>query len=74
MIDLYSWDTSNGRKVTILLEELQLEHIFHPIDITRGAQYEPSFLSISPNNKIPAIVDSDGPDASRCPCSNPERF
>ena len=62
MIDLYSWDTSNGRKVTILLEELQLEHIFHPIDITRGAQYEPSFLSISPNNKIPAIVDSDGPD------------
>ena len=62
MIDLFSWDTSNGRKIATMLEELELEHVFHPIDITRGAQYEPSFLSISPNNKIPAIVDSEGPD------------
>ena len=62
MIDLFSWNTSNGRKVAILLEELELDHIFHPIDITRGEQHEPAFLTISPNNKIPAIVDSDGPN------------
>ena len=61
MIDLYSWDTSNGRKAAIMLEEVGLDYTFHPIDITQGEQFAPKFLAISPNNKIPAIVDSEGP-------------
>ena len=61
MIDLYSWNTSNGRKVSIMLEELGLPYTFRPIDITNGDQFDPNFQAISPNNKIPAIVDSDGP-------------
>ncbi len=61
MIHLHSWDTSNGRKVFILLEELGLPYTYHPIDITKGQQFAPEFLAISPNNKIPAIVDTDGP-------------
>ncbi len=62
MIHLHSWDTSNGRKVFILLEELGLPYTYHPIDITKGQQFAPEFLATSPNNKIPAIVDTDGPD------------
>ena len=62
MIDLYSWNTSNGRKVSIMLEELDLPYVFRPVDIAKGEQFDPEFLKISPNNKIPAIVDSDGPD------------
>ncbi len=58
-IDLYTWSTPNGRKVSILLEELGLEYRVHPIDITKGDQHAPDFLAISPNNKIPAIVDHD---------------
>jgi len=61
MIDLYSWPTPNGHKVHILLEELALPYRVHPIDITRGEQFGDEFLAISPNNKIPAIVDPDGP-------------
>ena len=61
MIDLYSWNTSNGRKVAIMLEELGLPYTFHPVDISKGEQFAPQFLAISPNNKIPALVDSDGP-------------
>ena len=61
MIDAYSWRTSNGRKLHIMLEELGLEYRVHPIDIRKGHQFEPDFLKISPNNKIPAIVDQDGP-------------
>ncbi len=61
MIHLHSWDTSNGRKIFILLEELGLPYTYHPIDITKGQQFAPEFLAISPNNKIPAIVDTDGP-------------
>ena len=60
MIDAYSWRTSNGRKLHIALEELELEYRIHPIDIRKGDQFEPEFLKISPNNKIPAIVDQDG--------------
>ena len=60
-IELYTWSTPNGRKVSIALEEMELPYNVHPIDITKGAQFEPSFLEISPNNKIPAIVDPDGP-------------
>ena len=62
MIDLYSWNTSNGRKVSIMLEELGLPYVFRPVNIAKGEQFDPEFLKISPNNKIPAIVDSDGPD------------
>ena len=59
MIDLYTWSTPNGRKVSIMLEECGLPYTVHPIDITKGEQLRPEFLEISPNNKIPAIVDRD---------------
>jgi GSH-dependent disulfide-bond oxidoreductase len=62
MIDLYSWPTPNGHKVHIMLEECALPYRVHPIDIGAGDQFSPEFLAISPNNKIPALVDSDGPD------------
>lgn len=58
-IDLYTWNTPNGRKVSILLEELELPYRVFPIDITKGDQHAPEFLAISPNNKIPAIVDHE---------------
>lgn len=61
MIDAYSWATPNGHKVHIMLEEAGLEYRVHPIDIGAGDQFKPEFLALSPNNKIPAIVDSDGP-------------
>jgi GST-like protein len=59
MIDLYTWSTPNGRKVSIALEELGLPYKVHEIDIGKDQQFAPSFLKISPNNKIPAIVDND---------------
>lgn len=59
MIDLYTWTTPNGRKASIALEELDLPYNAHPIDITKDQQFAPEFLRISPNNKIPAIVDRD---------------
>lgn len=59
MIDLYTWTTPNGRKVSILLEELGVPYTVHPIDIGKDEQFAPDFLAISPNNKIPAIVDRD---------------
>ena len=62
MIDVYSWPTPNGHKVHIMLEECGLPYQAHAIHIGRGDQFQPDFLKISPNNKIPAIVDSDGPD------------
>jgi len=62
MIEVYSWATPNGHKVHIMLEECGLPYRVHPVDIGAGQQFEPDFLAISPNNKIPAIVDSDGPD------------
>jgi len=61
VIDVYSWATPNGHKIHIMLEELGLEYKAIPIDIGAGDQFTPEFLAISPNNKIPAIVDSDGP-------------
>ena len=61
MIDCYTWPTPNGYKVSIMLEEIELPYTVHAIDIGKGDQFEPQFLRISPNNKIPAIVDSDGP-------------
>lgn len=62
MIDLYTWSTPNGRKVSIMLEEVGLAYTVHPVDIRKGEQHKPDFLAISPNNKIPAIVDAEGPD------------
>ena len=64
MIELYTWSTPNGRKVSIALEELGLAYRAHPINITKGEQHDPAFLKISPNNKIPAIVDPEGPDGA----------
>ncbi|MCS6854020.1 MAG: glutathione S-transferase N-terminal domain-containing protein [Elioraea sp.] len=61
MIDLYSFDTPNGRKISVALEEMGLPYRVHIVDITKGEQFAPDFLKISPNNKIPAIVDPDGP-------------
>ena len=66
MIDVYSWPTPNGHKVHIMLEECGLRHgadwTAHPINISNNAQFDPAFLKISPNNKIPALVDPNGPD------------
>lgn len=59
MIDLWTWSTPNGRKVSILLEELGLPYRTHAVDITQGQQFAPDFLAVSPNNKIPAIHDPD---------------
>lgn len=59
MIDLYTWTTPNGRKISILLEELGVEYEVHPVDLSKGEQFLQSFTKISPNNKIPAIVDRE---------------
>ncbi|MEP7240703.1 MAG: glutathione S-transferase N-terminal domain-containing protein [Devosia sp.] len=63
-IDLYYSATPNGRKITIMVEELGVPYTLHHIDIGRGDQFTPEFLAISPNNKIPAIVDPEGPDGA----------
>ncbi|MDR6290972.1 GST-like protein [Inquilinus ginsengisoli] len=60
-IELHSWNTPNGRKISVALEEMGLPYTVHPVDITKGQQHAPAFLKISPNNRIPAIVDPDGP-------------
>ena len=65
MIDLYTWSTPNGRKVSILLEELNLEYKVHKINIGAGEQFAADFIDISPNSKIPAIVDGDGPNGKK---------
>ena len=62
MIDLYTWPTPNGHKIHIMLEETGLPYKVHAIDIGKGDQFDPAFLKISPNNKMPAMVDPDGPD------------
>lgn len=59
MIDLYTWTTPNGRKISILLEELGVPYTVRPVDIGKDEQFAPAFLAVSPNNKIPAIVDHD---------------
>jgi len=61
MIDLYTWSTPNGRKVSIMLEEVGLPYRVHAINIGEGDQFKPEFLAINPNSKIPAVVDSEGP-------------
>jgi len=67
MIDLYTWPTPNGHKVHIMLEECGLPYNVIPVCIEKGAQFEPDFLAISPNNKIPAIVDNDAPGGRPLP-------
>ena len=66
MIDLYSWPTPNGVKLHITMEELEIPYNLHAVNITGGEQFEPEFLKISPNNRIPALVDSDGPGGKPC--------
>jgi GST-like protein len=63
-IALYTWDTPNGRKISVALEEMGLPYTIHPVDITQGRQFEADFLRMSPNNRIPAILDPDGPGAA----------
>jgi GST-like protein len=60
MIQLYTWGTPNGKKVSIMLEEIELPYEVHPINIGQGDQFKPEYLSINPNNKIPSIIDPDG--------------
>jgi GST-like protein len=67
MIDLYTWGTPNGRKVSIMLEEVGLQYWVHPIDISKNQQFTPEFIAINPNSKIPAIVDTDGPGGKSLP-------
>jgi GSH-dependent disulfide-bond oxidoreductase len=62
VIDLFTWGTPNGRKVSVMLEECGLAYNVHPIDIGKGDQFKPEFVAIDPNSKIPAIVDTEGPD------------
>jgi GST-like protein len=67
MIDLYTWGTPNGRKVSVMLEECGLPYRVHTVDIGKGEQFKPEFLAINPNNRIPAIVDPEGPDGKPLP-------
>ncbi|MGH7122428.1 MAG: glutathione S-transferase family protein [Acetobacteraceae bacterium] len=60
-IEFFAWDTPNGRKISVALEEMDLPYTVTPVDISNGRQFAPDFLRISPNNKIPAIIDPDGP-------------
>jgi len=61
MIELYTWGTPNGKKASIMLEEVGLPYEVHPINLRKREQFSPEFLAINPNNKIPAIIDRDGP-------------
>ncbi len=61
-ITFYAWNTPNGRKISVALEEMALPYIVKPVNIIKGEQHAPDFLRISPNNKIPAIIDPDGPE------------
>ena len=65
MIQLYTWITPNGKKVSIMLEEVGLPYEVHAVNLSQGEQMKPEYLAINPNNKIPAIIDSDGPGGQR---------
>ena len=67
MIELYTWSTPNGRKVSVMLEECGLPYRVHPVNIGKDEQFKPEFLAISPNNRIPAIVDTEGPEGKARP-------
>jgi GST-like protein len=62
MIELWTWNTPNGRKISVALEEMGLPYSVHTVNIGNGEQFNPEFLAFSPNNRIPAIKDPDGPD------------
>ena len=62
MITLHTWNTPNGRKISVALEEMGLPYAVKPVNISKNEQFDPAFLKISPNNRIPAIIDPDGPD------------
>jgi len=62
-IELWTWNTPNGRKISVALEEMGVPYTVHPVNIGSGEQFKPEFLKISPNNRIPAIIDPAGPDA-----------
>lgn len=64
MIDLYTFGTPNGRKASVMLEEVGLPYAVHVVDIGKGDQFDPAFVAVNPNSKIPAIVDPDGPDGA----------
>src|ERR1700750_2405403 len=66
-IELYYWPTPNGWKVSIMLEECGLPYVIRPVDISKGEQFSPQFLAISPNNRIPAILDPNGPGGRPIP-------
>ena len=74
MIDIYYWPTPNGHKITIYCEETGLPYRIVPVDIRSGEQFKPDFLKISPNNRMPAIIDPDGRGGSRFRFSSPARF
>ena len=63
-IELYYWPTPNGQKASIMLEEVGLPYVVRPVNILKGEQFDPDFLAVNPNNKVPAIVDPDGPDGT----------
>lgn len=65
MIHLYYWPTPNGHKASIMLEEVGLSYEVHPVNILKGEQFDPAYLEICPNNKVPAIVDTEGPRGER---------
>ena len=67
MIDLHTWSTPNGRKVSVMLEECGLPYRVHTVNIGANEQFKPEFLAINPNNRIPAIVDPDGPEGKPLP-------
>jgi GSH-dependent disulfide-bond oxidoreductase len=62
MIQLYTWGTPNGKKVSIMVEEVGIPYEVHAINLQKGGQHKPDYLAINPNNKIPAIIDTEGPD------------
>lgn len=72
-IELHTWNTPNGRKISVALEEMGLPYKVVPVNITKGEQMAPGFLKLSPNNKIPAIVDPEGRTASPSASSSPVR-
>ena len=61
MIQLYTWGTPNGKKISIMLEEVGISYEVHPINLQKGDQFSPAYLAVNPNNKIPSIIDTDGP-------------
>jgi GSH-dependent disulfide-bond oxidoreductase len=65
MIELYYWPTPNGYKITMFLEEAGLDYTIHPVDISSGDQFKPEFLAISPNNRMPAIIDRKPNDGGK---------